>query len=48
MLKTFIFNSYEAGLETMNSAIWRCSYKINLVNQTNITTEVLECPRKLG
>ncbi len=48
MLKTFIFNSYEAGLETMNSAIRRCSYKINLANQSNIKTEVLEWLRKLG
>ena len=48
LLKTLIFYAYEAGLETINSAIWRCSYKINLANQSNIKTEVLEWLRKLG
>jgi len=39
MLKTLIFNSYRLGLETMDSAIRRCSYKINLANQSKTTTE---------
>ena len=41
-VKTFIFKANEAGLETINSAKIKCSYKINLANQSKITTEVLE------